>query len=550
MISKSRRHARDRVNLRRLRFETLESRQMLAGVVNIDLAFVPGALTLRGDASNNDVTLAYGPAAGSYVVTGNNGTVLQINGAGQTFNTPQTVNGIAGPITVDLGSGESNTFTFSGTTGTVFAFPSLTIVDATGVYTINNAQIAGNLTVSKTPALATSSTLTINNTTIVGLTTINNNNGGALGDSSVNITSGTGLSSQLQGGIVVNNGLGDNSFMVTGTTAFGSVGPAQQNPLAAPLANVVTINNNPAGDVNGTFISFGGTSNIYGSMVINTGTHLAGISSLVNFTGTKIGIGNSIQVLGRVTIDDAGGTSTVNVTNTSIGTHLLPAAPPNQALSGNPLVIQNNTRVPASLVRGAAGVNITGSTIQWGVFIDDNATAGFGSTTNITSSFIGTRPGGLTGLTVPAFAAAGDALTFVGENGNNRFNMTGTTVGGGIVNFNGPLFGNQIAGNNNSVTIGTSTLVGLNLTTQQFVGGNNVVTLNADTIQVSLNIQFRGGTNFLNTLGSTSTLILPDPLTGFIRVTGENGLDTWFNGAGVTIVGITGFVPGASVVVI
>jgi hypothetical protein len=263
---------------------------------------------------------------------------------------------------------------------------------------------------------------------------------------------------------------------------------------------------------------------------------------------------NAAQVLGKVTTNSDGGTSSVTVTNGSkIGTQLAQGG-------GGPLVISNNSALGGAVTGGAAQVTISGTSttapvvIPWGVFINDGAAANYGSTTTITNSQIGTRPGGLAGVTLPAFAVAGDALTFIGENGFNKFTMTSTTVGGGIVRFGGtgpaPAF---LPGTSNAVKFEASTLVGLNLATSP-AGGNSSLTLDRDTIQVSLNVNFANGANFLNTVNTstltTTPLTIPDPLTGVINVAGTGGLDTWFNGAGVSITGITGFVPGAAIVVV
>ena len=83
--------------------ERLESRRMLAGVVNVDTT-TAGLLKLEGNHSNNHVVVHGTGAPGQFVVTGV-GTLLTLDGGSQAFTSPLTVNGITDHIMVELGNG-------------------------------------------------------------------------------------------------------------------------------------------------------------------------------------------------------------------------------------------------------------------------------------------------------------------------------------------------------------------------------------------------------------------------------------------------------------
>ena len=78
---------------RRLRLESLEPRQMLAGDVTVSVT--GGNLSIVGDSEMNRITITATTTAGEFVVEGSNTTV---NGG-----LSATVSGVVGDVTIDLG---------------------------------------------------------------------------------------------------------------------------------------------------------------------------------------------------------------------------------------------------------------------------------------------------------------------------------------------------------------------------------------------------------------------------------------------------------------
>jgi hypothetical protein len=136
-------------NRRRLKLEQLESRQMLAGDVTVNV--VGGDLSIVGDSENNFLVLTATGNAGEYVVTGTNTTV---NGGA----VPVTVSGVTGDVTIQLHDGSDGiefdsdpiAFQFLGDVAidmgsNVETLLGLNYITATGT---NNFSVAGSLTVS------------------------------------------------------------------------------------------------------------------------------------------------------------------------------------------------------------------------------------------------------------------------------------------------------------------------------------------------------------------------------------------------------------------
>jgi hypothetical protein len=66
-------------NSRKLRLESLEQKQMLAGDVTVSV--VNGVLTLQGDELDNQVAVSAGEAAGTFIIRGLDGTLLHVGDA-------------------------------------------------------------------------------------------------------------------------------------------------------------------------------------------------------------------------------------------------------------------------------------------------------------------------------------------------------------------------------------------------------------------------------------------------------------------------------------
>ncbi len=143
---------------RTLRLESLESRQMLSGVVQVQTypLIAAGFLNLVGDNSVHSIemTSTAGGGLDAYTITAKDGTLFQLNGAGATLTSLQ-VNGITNDISVSLGIGGPNTFDFeapaatAGSVSTVLA--NLNILNqSVETNIINNVLIQGNLNIHTT----------------------------------------------------------------------------------------------------------------------------------------------------------------------------------------------------------------------------------------------------------------------------------------------------------------------------------------------------------------------------------------------------------------
>ncbi len=160
MFWRAKRKNKARLNrrARTLRLESLESRQMLSGVVQVQTypLIAAGFLNLVGDNSVHSIKLTSTAGGGldAYTITSKDGTLFQLNGAGATLTSLQ-VNGITNDISVSLGTGGPNTFDFEapaatpGSVSTVLA--NLNILNqSVETNIINNVLIQGNLNIHTT----------------------------------------------------------------------------------------------------------------------------------------------------------------------------------------------------------------------------------------------------------------------------------------------------------------------------------------------------------------------------------------------------------------
>jgi hypothetical protein len=88
-------------NSRKLRLESLEQKQMLAGDVTVSV--VNGVLTLQGDDLDNQVAVSSGETAGTYVIQGLDGTLLHLGDAEGTSEL--LVEGVRRGVIANLGDG-------------------------------------------------------------------------------------------------------------------------------------------------------------------------------------------------------------------------------------------------------------------------------------------------------------------------------------------------------------------------------------------------------------------------------------------------------------
>ena len=530
-----------RANKRFLRLERLESRHMLSGVVNVEIGpgnpdvVTQGDMVLKGDHSDNQVTIQQsGNSFGQFTITGNNGTLLQLNGAGQTAPS-WTVNNIFGDITVDLGPG-TKAFTVAppvggGVTtisGDLDIFNGGADTNNIGTATGGTGQVMinGNLNVTQRAGVIGDSDLNITGATIIGTTFVDNESGGG-GDSNTminnsNLEGATGTNTPStnytgwsgSGGSTLNytpaftllNGDGNNVTQIEGASTFGTA-------IFSPECTVICIVNG-AGGSRVTFTQPTETTvpqlQVYGGIDIHNGdpTQLQGLLNVVTF--------NNVEVLGAVNVCDTGGNTQISVLTSDLGTQLK---------EGGPVTVFNGA--------GNDQLTMASSELPWGLYVDNDASFtsmvsgvvvndsqstgsngfdNYGSETSIQNSLIGTRP---LGPDTPN----GDAFFLGGDNGPDVVGVSGTTFGG-QVEF-------CLRGGNNSVTLDTSIVPALNITATGT--GNNTVVLGGDTIAESLCISLENqGVNTVE-LGKGSNglaVSLPDPLRGMMFIQGGQGVNT------------------------
>jgi hypothetical protein len=492
-------------NRKLLRVESLESRQLLSGVVNVVIGpFVAaGDMALLGDGDNNAVQVKSGPNVGDYTITGASGTLLRLNGSSATFQ-QLSVNGVNDDIFVDLDGGY-NVFDFEGPAadGVSTVLGDLSIINHSGGNTniIHNTAINGNLYVTKAFGAPGYSELRLLNTTVIGDTVVNNNFGGG-GGGSKTIISG----SQLQGGgpalqaLDLDNGSGADVLMVQGGTEFG----AGAWPALIPQVDI----SNGAG---GSMTSFTANSKIYGNLRIWNGNNPIGTSDTVTF--------NAVEVLGYTYLNDDGGSSSISVQNSTLGSWISDTAP----MFVNGAWLANGCPVMINNAGGFDQLTVIGSTIPFGLWVNNNAgpTGVWGSVTNIQTSSIGMRPGG-PGL------FAGDGLHLQGDNGADKVTIASSLIGG-VAHL-------PLGGGNNWVKLDGSMMASLNLVTG---AGNDYVYIGGCSIPVAVAVALDAGVDTLELRQGLFGLRLPDPLLGFTAINGGLGCDVLKMDTGI-------FVPLAS----
>ncbi len=493
---------RGRLNARLLGVEMLESREMLsgAGLVNVVIAPVgpAGTLALVGDADNNSVKITSGTNTGDYVITGVDNTLLEINGAGVTMQ-QVTVNGIVGIMQVHLGLG-TNQFDFeAGASGRSVVPADLLIVNSTGDNTniIHDTTINGNLSVSKAAGASGFCNLQLARTTVVGNATVDNQTGGGSGGSNTLIDT-----CQLQGGgglaLTITNAYGYDTLSVTNSELGSGVFPAA----------IVVISNGDGASAATFTAPSGSQTRIDGGLVINNGNNVPDTFDSVNFINT--------EVIGAVSLNDAGGNTQTIVTNSHLGTGLTVPAP---------VMIANNV--------GQDQFTMSASDAQWGLSINNDVVAAgasnWGSTTTISANCkIGTCPLGQ----APALAPNG--LTIMGDEGADLVTISGTSTG------------TQIGGNaalnlfdgNNKINFTTTTMAGLNVVTG---AGNDDLSIVGCTIPVSLTVNLGNGADRMKV---KQTSVLPNPLYGLIAIDGGSGVDQFFADSYPGVTPALGLQPG------
>ncbi len=404
---------------RRLLLESLERREVLSGVVLVELD--GSTLRLTGDQplvdggagnpSDNWVEVKQGAATGQFIVTAKNNTLLR-EGSSGSLKLSTTVNGVQN-IDVQLGL-LNDTFELTGATpagplaghkaGAALVRGSVVITnDACGTKknVLTNVLVKGNLDVrldpQNTPPTYARSELAVFDSTIEGAVTVNNTDSAGGGGSTSTVLQRVHIEKQL----TITNGPDLDVIDI------------QDSSIDKSTAAGTTISNGPGGSRT-TFTSTGATGNtLYGSLTIYNGENpidvpaLQQLDDLVTF--------NNTNVRGKVFIDNDGGDSRVLVSaNTVLGSDISPP-------SGDP--------APSLLLQNGAGVDLfdmQNSTAMFGVSIDHDYGGSssesnlYGSTTKIYASVIGCCLSGSEGLTV------------LGDDGNDIVEVTESNITGPV----------------------------------------------------------------------------------------------------------------------
>lgn len=494
-VRKSRQPVSETRRRRRLLFEALEQREVLSGIVDVFVA--GGTITLVGDGSNNGVEMRSTGVPGEYKIDGVPDTLLRLNGAPPTLPS-LTVNGISGDISVSLGTGNDAFSFLESAPGVMSTTPANLWIfndDGSNVNTVSDVLVNGLLSVTKNVGSSGYSELHIVSSTIIGDTLINNIGAGVdTGDTWTVIDS-----SSLQGGttgqaLLLENPYGKDILDVRGNSQFGT-GPFPVLPFP-----IVIINNGGGGSrttfTGASAVAGPGTTTVYGDLQITNGTNVVGFFDVVTFNGSN--------VLGDVLLDNADGDTETIVTNSNLGSHLVPAV--GGGLLGGPTVVRNMT--------GYDKFTMTDSTVPWGLLIDNdfgNGSSLWGSTTTITNSRIGTNP------YCPALPTPGDALQILGDNARDVVNLNGTTLGGRLN------LGSLFNGNNELNITNASSMSGIFLVTGT---GNDKVLIDNSSILVDVFIFLSDGADRLEIRGVDPTTEWPSALLGTIFMNGGLGVDT------------------------
>ena len=404
---------------RRLRTECLEGRRLLAGVVNVDTT-AAGDLSLVGDVSNNSIAVHGTAVPGQFVIEGQSGTLLTLDGGLQTFST-LTVNGITDDLIAALGEGQDR-FELGNASDPTDIGNDVTITnsdDDTNVLT--NVDIGGALSVTR--ADTAYSDLSLTGSIVRSGVTIDNNDG----DTKTTITS-----SEIEGLLDIDNGAGDDVIVVDGTSIGAALftRPGLPGNPSNPVVDIVNGNGSSLtsftqkNDPDATGFLPSGTLDrptIFGGINISNGEPIpAGLVVPPPVVGgstpsqlavaVDIVVFNQADVLGHVDIDNTDGHTETVIVNSNLGTDTKEYDAgdlPNSGYGG-PVTIDNGI--------GFDVLEFNDSTAQYGMSVN-NGTGTHGSATEIRNSEFGGR------------GAAGLGLTFMGDDGDTVFNISDDTTG-------------------------------------------------------------------------------------------------------------------------
>lgn len=504
---------RKRQARRQLRAECLEGRQLLAGVVNVDTTAV-GDLSLIGDVSSNRIAVHGTAVPGQFVVTGESGTLLTLDGGAQTFAS-LTINGITNDINADLGHGD-DVFRLGNTTNPTKIGENVNIInedDDTNILT--NVDIGEQLTISRTDTAY--SELMIEGSIIRFNVDIDNN----IGDTKTEISN-----SEIEGTLTILNGDGDDVIVVD-ATSIGSEQFFRPGGPGTPADPVVSITNGngssltsftSANDPDSTGFLPTGTlarPTIYGGVNIVNGDQLppglivapptaGGATPSALSVAVDIVVFNQADVLGHLDIENFDGHTETVIVDSNLGTDnkARDLGVPTNGGYGDAVTIANGDGFDVFLAQS--------STMQYGLSLN-NGTGNWGSQTDIRDSEIGGRDTGSLGPDA--------AIMFIGDDGDDVFNVS-DTLGGST--FDGMVMLNFNDGEDHVQFMGSTSQIELDMLDIDFGAGDDLLFMENVKVKSMANVVFLAGTD---TLELRDNVDLPGGLVGTILIDGGAGAD-------------------------
>ncbi|MEM9365543.1 MAG: hypothetical protein AAGD07_06065 [Planctomycetota bacterium] len=398
------------------RFEILETRRVLAGIVDVTLDDATGLLTLVGDINSNEVEIRQDltAAADSFQLVGLGGTRLAVDTVfGRTEFDDLTLTNVK-DINIDFTAGGTDTLSFlppsDGAGGSMDRHsslegdlsittdgPGLLLLDGVDVETLSIVQPFGGSPTN----VDLSDVIVVNVTEIIT----------TAGESNIKIED-----SHLDGGLYIENGIGDDILSIEDTEIGGGV--VRPAPAKDYLPEVLTILNGD-GRTDITMVS---------STTVTPGTVVHGGASVTNGDGYDSLLMEGVHIYGGVVIDNGagdafGGANVMIEADSMVGTDLI---------DGNGLVLTNGIRRDT--------LSINDSTLPNGMLVDNSAADDAGNDVEVLGSTIGGNP--LYGTAVQVINGDGNDVMNLSQSmllglvdlglggGNDSVMMDGTTVTG------------------------------------------------------------------------------------------------------------------------
>ncbi|WP_417748224.1 hypothetical protein [Rosistilla oblonga] len=498
---------------RRLRAECLEDRRLLAGVVNVDTTVV-GDLTLDGDVSSNRIAVHGTAVPGQFVVQGENGTLLTLDGGAQTFAS-LTINGITDDIIVELGNGD-DIFTLGDNSNPTEIGENLIITnrdDDTNI--LLNVDVGEDLLISRTDIAY--SELQIEGSIIRHNVDIDNNNG----DTKTDISG-----SEIEGTLFIVNGNGDDVVVIDATSigAEQFFRPGGPGSPADPVVSIVngdgssltsfTSANDP--DTTG-FLPTGTLARptIFGGINIVNGDQLppglivapptaGGATPTSLSVAVDIVVFNQADVLGHLDIENFDGHTETVIVDSNIGT---------DTKARDTVVPVNGGYGDAVEIANGDGFDLflsQNSTMQYGLSLN-NGTGSWGSHTDIRDSEIGGRDTGSLGVDA--------SIIFIGDDGDDVFNVSDSAGGS---TFDGMVMLTFGDGEDSVQFMGATSQIEIDMLDIDFGAGDDMLFMENAEVKSMVRVLFLTG---VDTLELRTDVDFPGGLLGTILVDGGAGAD-------------------------